>query len=164
MPMSSAGQWGLAQVGAVMDYFGGVLALGRKSLTASIQLSIADAANGIMWFKLSGSAAARHTQASVLHIGGCYLPPEGSKVYDRPLVQDPWPLLQHHLQRLVRPSDSVVLLGDFNARTGQLPEAPDLEELRYALPGMPELADLLQQDMPPRISSDTKHKFWPNNC
>ena len=96
-----------AGAGGRSNGFGGVLALVRKSLTASIQLSIADAANGIMWFKLSGSAADGHTQASILHIGACYLPPEGSKVYDRPLVQDPWPLLQHHL--LTAPGTAVRL-------------------------------------------------------
>jgi hypothetical protein len=37
-------------------------------------------------------------------------------------------------------------MGDFNAKTGGLPESAGLSELQHALPDIPELAEYLQHD------------------
>jgi hypothetical protein len=84
----------------------------------------------------------------------CYIPPEGSVIHGRPAAEDPWQALQRRISQQAELGEPVLLMGDFNARTGGLPESPDLEELKYALPDMPELGELLQQDLPPRRSTD----------
>lgn len=128
---------------------GGLLVLVKSSIARQVSVAALDAANGMVWLRLAGAG-----RGPALHIAGCYIPPEGSAVYDRPGVADPWTALQQHISRHAQPCDSVLLMGDFNARTAGLPESPDLAELEYALQAVPQLAEMLDQNLPPRRQTD----------
>ena len=146
---------------------GGLLVLVRSSMAAT--LTVRDAPNGVVWIRLDANehtAQARrqgNRGPASLHILGCYLPPEGSAIYGKPQVGNPWDVLQQHISRQLRPGEQLLLLGDFNARTGGLAEHGDLAELQHALPGLPELAAVLQRDpLPPRRQADTQHNEFGN--
>jgi hypothetical protein len=135
---------------------GGLLALVHNTVAAYVRVVEVDAANSVMWLTLTPPGSPRPT----LHIAACYIPPANSSIHQRPTVEDPWQALHRHISRQAGPGEPVLLMGDFNARTGGLPESPDLEELKYALPNMLELVDLLQQDLPPRRSVDPTHNAF----
>jgi exonuclease III len=144
---------------------GGLLVLVRNSMAAT--LTVRDAPNGVVWIRVDTTARAAQARSqgsgrlATLHILGCYLPPAGSAIYGKPQVGDPWDVLQQHISRQLRPGEQLLLLGDFNARTGGLAEHSDMEELQHALPDMPELAAMLRQDpLPPRRQADAKHNEY----
>jgi hypothetical protein len=116
-----------------------------------VKLTSVDAAQGIAWLSVPGTGGA------VLHVAACYIPPQGS--HRRISASSPWDTLQQYIAQHSSSARSLLpahALGDFNAKTGGLPEsADDLSELQHALPDIPELAEYLQHDMPARKQTDT---------
>ena len=95
---------------------GGVVAFVRKNLPFLEESEwTADRENGIMW-----GTVPRLGLGSV-HLVGCYFSPQHpGAIYNTYDLQDPFQVLQHLLSTRVKPSDLVLLFGDFNARMGGL--------------------------------------------
>ena len=129
---------------------GGMLLLINNRIFQYVKLTSVDAAQGIAWLTVPGAGG------SVLHVAACYIPPHDSVIHRRLNASSPWDTMQQYIgQHSSQPDHSFLLMGDFNAKTGGLPESADLSELQHALPEMPELAEYLQQDIAARRQTDT---------
>ena len=79
----------------------------------------ADRETGVLWGRVPGAVRGR-----ALHLVGCYFSPQASdSIYLRFSLPDPFVALAGLLAERVAAGDSVLLLGDFNARMGADVEA-----------------------------------------
>jgi exonuclease III len=85
-----------------------------------------------------------------------YFPPEASPVYQHPAAVDPLDVVQHLLDML-RPKGQLVLMGDYNARCGQLDDRTNgaVDELVEQLGVDSDVQRAYRADLPLRSSSDT---------
>jgi exonuclease III len=84
-----------------------------------------------------------------------YFPPEASPVYQHPAAADPLDVVQHLLDTL-RPKGQLVLMGDYNARCGQLDDRTNdaVDELVEQLGVDSDVQRAYRADLPLRTSSD----------
>ena len=89
-----------------------------------------------------------------LYICTAYLSPETSTFYHNPDVQEPFDMLLQDIAALQSLNGSVLLAGDFNARTATLPDfIPCADHAELLPPDLP-ISEALPADILPRCSAD----------
>ena len=142
---------------------GGIIVIYKKELEKQLKFHISDC-QFVLWFKISKSAL---SLISDVLFGCVYIPPENSKYSN----VDAFIELENELVSLLKNERSIVaLIGDFNSKTGVLPdftfpdESINIFDLDYDAEILEYLYDfekLLQNDIPlQRVSECTCR---PNN-
>ena len=78
----------------------------------------------VQWFKLSKHIL--DTDEDV-YFGAVYVPPDNTKFYSREI----YALFYEELEQFTTNNKHVILSGDFNARTGDLPDITDVDNCVY---------------------------------
>lgn len=154
----------------LQPHCGGVACYVRENWSGYTRPGAIHASDGIAW------ACLRLPNTPPISIAACYLPCESSNILNRPgkrskadrseVMRDTYTRLETDIAAL--PGHTIIVTGDFNARTGVTPEVDptmfaDWEHMAHAgLEAPPPTALFSQrlQGLPPRTSMDTMTNDW----
>ena len=117
---------------------GGIALLVRDSLVPYIKVDTDKKSKLILWFTLSHEILLSN---KAMHCGILYIPPYGSKYVN----DDPYMEIQREIIRYCQNSDQILLMGDFNSRSGEKDDFCFVDECICDQYGLESLADESQE-------------------